>query len=157
MSVPAPTRTSLWAIASLACGLLPCPPLCLIAPVLGIVGLLQIRARPAITGRRLAVAGIILGLFASGVWSGASLWWHLHVRRPLIEGPREALVAGFAGDVEAFRGAFHESATTKEASAFLVELSQRYGAFLGMGSISEREYDLSLESSWLIVQSPTLS
>jgi hypothetical protein len=132
VSAPAPTRTSLWAIASLVCGVLPCPPLCAIAIVLGVVGLVQIRVRPAITGTRLALAGIALGLLASAAWSAGFVWWHVEIRRPLIEGPRDALAAGFAGDVDGFRAAFRDPASPGEAAAFLAELGRRYGSFLDM-------------------------
>lgn len=130
MPAPASTRTSLWAIASVACGVMSCPPLCVLAIILGVVGLVQVRMRPAITGRGLAIDGITIGILMTAGWGTAFGWWHVNVRRPLLEGPRAPLVAGLGGDVEAFRAAFHEPAPAEETATFLAEVSQRYGNLL---------------------------
>jgi hypothetical protein len=124
---------SLWAIASLMCSLIACPPLCLIGPLLGAVGLRQIRRRPHLRGRGLARAGIAVGLAWAIVWLVAGRWWHDHVRTPMIEGPRAALDAGLGGDTAAFRAAFTgagATATDAEARAFLDELTRRYGVLV---------------------------
>ena len=49
-------------------------------------------------------------------------------------GPRDALTAGFADDPAAFRAEFHgtgANATDAEVQAFVDELRDRYGAFVG--------------------------
>ncbi len=130
---PAP-RTSLWAAASLISSLLLVPPLCIIAPLLGLAGLAQTR-RGGYRGRRLALAGIAIGLVTTAAWGGAAAWWHVNVRRPLLDGPREALVAGFGGDTRAFAAAFVAGASgppAAEAGTFIEEARQRYGAFVSI-------------------------
>jgi hypothetical protein len=125
----------MWAVMSLLCGIVVlCPVASLVAPILGVVGLLQIRRRADRRGRGLAVAGIVLGLAATGGWAAGAGWWHTHVRRPILSGPAEALRAGQEGDVGAFMAAFTPQvpATPRaEAMAFLDEVSGRYGRLLG--------------------------
>ncbi len=136
---PPPRRpTSLWAVGSLLCGLgLFCPPVLLVAPLLGLRALVEIRARPELggRGRRLAWAGIILGVIGTAAWAGAAAWWQVNVRRPILEGPSAALSAGFDGDIPAFRAAFDQSGGSGtggdlEAAAFIANLRQRYGRFI---------------------------
>jgi hypothetical protein len=132
----APTRrTSLWAVASLLCSLLIIPPLCLIGPVLGVVGLVQIRHGLNYRGRGAAIAGITLGLLLIAGWSIGAAWWHVNVRRPLLWGPRTAIQQGMAGDIDGFQAAFTgdgQDANDNETGRFLQELSRRYGRLLEM-------------------------
>jgi len=123
---------SLWAAASLICSLAVCPPLCLIGPALGLVALARMRHGPAQRGRGLAIAGISVGLAVCLGWLAAGRAWHVYVRRPLLEGPRAALRAGFAGDVPRFRAAFVDGGDGDDlaAAAFIAELRRRYGAFV---------------------------
>jgi len=68
-SLPAGTRTSAAAITSLVCGLLLCIPVVtgLIAVVTGIIGI-SATGNPAVKGRGMAIAGLILGLLSLGGW-----------------------------------------------------------------------------------------
>ncbi|MHC4948461.1 MAG: DUF4190 domain-containing protein, partial [Planctomycetota bacterium] len=124
-----------WALGALLCSLaLACPPLTLVAPVLGLRALHDIRARGDRRGRGLAQAAIVIGTLATAGWVAALLWWHVTVRRPLLDGPAEALATGLAGDVSGFHAAFDGTgaATEAEAGVFLGELSARYGRLAGM-------------------------
>lgn len=66
-----PARTSGAAIGSLICGLLGCIPLItsLLAIVLGIVGI-KSASRPGVSGKGLAIAGLILGVLGILGWIG---------------------------------------------------------------------------------------
>ena len=134
-SAPPAPRTSLWAAASLISSLLFVPPLCIIAPLLGLAGLAQTRRGGVYRGRRLALAGVAIGLVTTAAWGGAAAWWHVNVRRPLLDGPREALVAGFGGDTRAFAAAFvagGSGPSVAEAGTFIEEARQRYGSFVSI-------------------------
>ena len=69
---PPPTRISAAAVASLICGLLLCVPLLtgLIAVLTGIVGI-SVTRNPAVRGRGMAVAGLILGFISLAGWGAA--------------------------------------------------------------------------------------
>ena len=104
--------------------------MCLIGPLLGVVGLAQIRYGSGYKGRGPAIAGIVLGLLFAAGWSAAAVWWHVNVRRMYLWGPRVALQQGLDGDVAAFRSAFIDpdaSTADAEAAAFLDALRSRYG------------------------------
>jgi hypothetical protein len=116
--------------------------MCLIGPVLGVVGFVQTR-RPDYRGRGLAVAGIVLGLLFTTGWLMFGAWWNANVRRPLIDGPGAALQQGFAGNTAGFRGAFlYDGAPPdeREAIAFINQLRQRYGEL--------REVRQAAEAPW---------
>src|SRR5271156_6556428 len=68
-SMPASTRTSGAAITSLVCGLLGCVPFVtgLVAVITGIIGI-SATGNPAVRGRGMAIAGLILGLLSIGGW-----------------------------------------------------------------------------------------
>lgn len=130
-------RTSVLAIASLVCSLLFCCPLATIpGMVLGVAALASIRADPLQRGRGLAITGIVLGviftvgqavIYPKGVRLGMQCYELFN------NGPQEALNAGFAGDLPAFRGRFHGAAATatdQEAQEFISQLRSRYGEFL---------------------------
>ncbi len=67
-------RTSVSAIASLVCGLLVCIPFVtgLAAIILGFVGIKK-TSNPQVTGKGLAIAGLILGVLSLGGWSAVSV------------------------------------------------------------------------------------
>ena len=140
---PAASRRqiSLWALASLVCGLgFLCPLASMMGPLLGVVALAEIGRKPHRTGRRLAVAGIVAGLAALAGWGMVARLWHVNARIPLIYGPAAELAAGLAGDVAAFKSAFHgdgAAAAEAEAIAFLSEVRGRYGRLVGSGQREE--------------------
>ena len=127
-------RTSNWAVASLLCSLACCPVATLLGPLLGLRALVQIRANPTtVRGRGIAIAGIVIGLAISLVWIAAAIWWQFNARLPMLNGPRDALQAGLAGDVARFKAAFvgdDPAGPADEAIAFLNQLSTRYGRLL---------------------------
>ncbi|MGD1276688.1 MAG: DUF4190 domain-containing protein [Tepidisphaeraceae bacterium] len=76
---PMPTRTSAAAVTSLVCGLLLCIPgiTALIAIICGFVGIGATK-NPAVRGRGMAVAGLILGILNIAGWSaGGAEWWKI--------------------------------------------------------------------------------
>jgi hypothetical protein len=98
--MPASTRTSGAAIASLICGLLVCVPIVtgLLAFILGLVGISSTK-NPLVRGRGMAVAGLILGSLSIIVWcsislSGARLWQRTAAERALATVYVNDLAAG---------------------------------------------------------------
>lgn len=68
-ALPPAMRTSAAAITSLVCGLILCVPVVtgLVALITGFVGISS-TGNPAVKGRGMAIAGIILGLINLGIW-----------------------------------------------------------------------------------------
>jgi hypothetical protein len=78
----------------------------------------------------MALAALWIGVASTLLWIGMMFWWNTHVRGLLLHGPQDAIRAGMAGDIAAFRGAFiGEGATASDdrARVFLDALQQRYG------------------------------
>ncbi len=127
------TKTSGLAVTSLIFSLILCCPLTtILGPLLGLGAIVRIGRNPALKGRGLAVAAIILGIGFT-VFQGfcARFAWE-HFYRVMFTGPGTALVAGFAGDANGFRADFTgaaANATDEEVAAFVDELQDRYGAF----------------------------
>jgi hypothetical protein len=131
-------KTSGLAISSLICSLICCLPFTTIPGILlGAVALVSIGKNPALKGRGLAFTGIVLGvLFTIGqVVIYPVAWKFIKTSMEAVAaGPRDALTAGFAGDVAGFKAEFYGSganATDAEAQAFIDELRDRYGAYIG--------------------------
>lgn len=133
-----PRKTSGMAVTALILsiiGLIPCIGVCT-APfgiLLGLIGAVTIGG--ARKGRGLAIAAVIIGIVGGGVqyWMGTTGWNKFVV--PVMEGPNDALVAGFDGDVAGFRAATHDpaaSATDEEILTFIETLRQRYGNIQGV-------------------------
>lgn len=136
---------SLWAVASFVVGMIPVPPLCLIAPLLGLTGLSQVRHK-GYAGTKFAVAGIVLGLGATLGWGLGAWWWNANVRSPLLDGPVSALRTGLRGDTAGFVDRFREvpdateEALYAQAEAFLAEVRSRYGRLEGSTRSPEQEF-----------------
>lgn len=127
---------SIWAMLSLLCSLVVfCPVLTLLGPLLGVKALMDIRSRPWLRGRGIALAGIIIGLIATAMSGGAGYWWHVNVRTPILHGPAEELRAGYAGDYDRFRAGFigaGAEASDDAVEAFFRELDRRYGRLISI-------------------------
>ena len=133
---PDQQKTSGLAIGSLVCSLICCVPVTTIPGILlGIVAMISIGNNPARKGKGLAVAGILLGvIFTAGqayvypkVIEYAGEMFEL-----VMNGPNDALAAGFANDPVAFKSHFYGTgtqATDAEAQAFIDTLRSRYGEF----------------------------
>jgi hypothetical protein len=130
-------RTSGLAITAFVLSLvaiIPCLGL-LLAPIgviLGLVGVVTVAGSPARKGAGLAVAAIVIGaiVFGGQLWGGYMLWQT--IVGPVMRGPNDALVAGFAGDIAGFKSHFHgEGAAADDATAkaFIDELRARYGEY----------------------------
>ncbi len=130
-------KTSGLAIASLVCSLIVCCPITtIVGPLLGIAALVKIGGNPALKGRGIALAAILMGVvFTSAqVWGGYRFYETFIV--PVMRGPGDALAAGFAGDLVGFRAEFYgpgSTASDADATAFIDQLRERYGEFVSCG------------------------
>ncbi len=129
-----PPKTSRLAITSLISSLILCCPLTtILGPLLGLVSVIRIGGNPALKGRGIAVAAILLGATFTGgqFWSGR--WIYETFLAPMIAGPTAALETGFDGDIAGFKDHFYGAGATAsdaEAAAFIAELERRYGGFV---------------------------
>lgn len=128
------TFVSPWAILSIVAGtFIFCPVATIAGPLFGLKAFSEMRNDPRVTGRGMAKWGIIFGCIFSVGWLSLAVWWHFVARKPMLEGPKVALTAGFSGDIAGFRAGFcceSDNATNDDAARFLSALSQRYGEFL---------------------------
>ncbi len=130
--------TSRLAIASLVCSLICCVPVTTIPGILlGVWAMVSINGNPALKGKGLAMAGILLGvIFTAGqafVYPKAIEFIGKSVEM-VMHGPNDALTSGFAGDPTAFKSHFYGKgvrASDAEAQAFIDTLRSRYGEFQG--------------------------
>ncbi len=130
-------KMSALAIASLVCSLLFCCPLATIPGILlGIGALVSISGNPMRRGKGVAITGIVLGVLFT---AGQALLYPPAIRlvmdmTALVQnGPSDAISAGFAGDLPAFRSHFFKAgaaATDQEAQEFVDQLRSRYGEFV---------------------------
>jgi hypothetical protein len=131
---PVPPRTSGAAIGSLVCGLLGCIPFVtsLVAVILGFVGL-RATSRPGVSGRGLAIAGLILGLLGILGWVGGSvfLYWGMGKFKELAAQEMQPFVnAIVSGDME-------KAATfTSMSEAQLTELRAQVGEWGTLDAVS---------------------
>lgn len=100
--VPA-TRTSGAAIASLICGILGCIPVItsLLAIILGFVGL-GATSKPGVTGRGLAIGGLLLGILGVLGWGafGGTVWWGWQqAKKQIAQSAKPFMDAVVEGDV----------------------------------------------------------
>lgn len=132
-----PQSTSGLAIASLVCSLIICCPLVtVLGPILGIAAIGKIGSPPRQRGKGLAIAGIIIGILTTVV-SSVSIYYVYRFTVNIFEfvetAPQEAMRAGSAGDLNAFRSHFHgvgATASDEQVQAFLDEVEERYGDFV---------------------------
>lgn len=131
MNAAARPRVTPWATASLLCSVVVfCPVASLIAPLLGMKAIAEIRAKPGVGGLNLAVAGIIIGVISVLGWAGLATWWHYNVRLPMMEGPLAEIRAAQMGNPAVFRAAFvgdAAQATDEEIAVFLSAMARRWG------------------------------
>jgi hypothetical protein len=113
--------------------------------LLGLVSAVTIPSNPARKGTGLAVAAIIIGLVLSA-GQGYGTYWFVGKARQVVSkimaGPADALRAGFAGDVAAFRDDFYSPGaqpSVEEAQAFIDELRSRYGDFVSVSLPSQNQ------------------
>lgn len=127
-------KTSGLAIASLVCSLIVCCPITtLIGPFLGLAAIVSISNNPARKGKGIAFAGILIGLVVTILWGMGVVWGYKAFSLPVQQGPREAMQAGFVGDIVGFKsGLLGKAAVASDADAqaFIDELRNRYGEFV---------------------------
>ena len=155
------TKTSGLAVTSLIFSLIVCCPLTtILGPLLGLGALVQIGRNPALKGRGLAFAAIIMGIAFSVAQGFGGYTMYKNFIEPMYVGPRDALTSGFAGDIAGFKGHFYGSGATasdEQATAFIEQLRQRYGKFVSSelnpqtqpqgGPAMEFDYFLSFETT----------
>jgi len=129
-------KTSGLAVTSLIFSLILCCPLTtVIGPLLGLGALLQIGRNPALKGRGLAFAAIIMGV-AFSIAQGIGMYQgYKAFILPVAEGPRVVFETGFANDPTGFRAEFFgagAAGSDAEVQAFIDELRQRYGEFVSL-------------------------
>jgi hypothetical protein len=107
-----------------------CPLVTLLSVLFGVRALVEIKARPDRTGRRLALAAIIIGSLVTLLWLVGVWWWNANVRWQMLHGPQKALQAGLAGDLASFQAAFRKPSDDQQARAFLTAFADRYGQLL---------------------------
>ncbi len=125
-------KTSGLAVASLVCSLICCVPVTTIPGILlGIGAMVSISRNAARKGMALAVIGILLGvIFTGGQFFVYRFFYEVAVL--VMNGPTDALTAGFANDPGAFKMEFYGTgaqATDAEVQAFIDTLRSRYGEF----------------------------
>lgn len=134
-----PRRTSGLAITALVFSLLGIIPCCgaILAPIgaiLGVIGAAVLGPKAAKKGRGMSIAAIALGLAFTGGQAMLYLWGRDFFVQPVVQGPGPALSAATTGNIAEFKSRFHgagASASDSDAKAFVDELTQRYGAYVG--------------------------
>jgi hypothetical protein len=129
--------TSGLAIGSLICSLIICCPLVTIfGPILGIAAMGKIGSPPRQRGKGLAIAGIIIGILttvASSVLIFYGVRHTINIFKFIETAPQQAMQAGTAGDLNAFRSSFHgvgANASDEQIQSFLDDVEERYGDFV---------------------------
>ncbi len=154
-------KTSGLAITSLIFSLIVCCPVAtIIGPLLGIGALVRIGGNPALKGKGLAFAAIIMGIAFSAAQGLGGYSMYKNIIEPMYVGPRDALASGFAGDIAGFKGHFYGAGATasdEQAAAFIEQLRQRYGKFVASslnqqtqpqgGPVMEFDYFLSFANT----------
>ncbi len=129
--LPRPQRLSPLAMASIALSVLPVGSL--LAPILGIAALVQLRRRPDLRGAAVAWGGIALGTAASALMVGGAYWMYRSLVQ-LADRPATALAAAWGGDAEEFRAQMTPPAnevTGARLAGWVAPLRDRLGAFDG--------------------------
>ena len=127
-----PSRWSPLALGALVLSVLPIASA--VSPVLGVVALVQLRARPNERGRALAWAAIVLGLTTSSAQLGLGFMM-ANAARAVTERPADALRAAWSGDAEAFRARMAGpagEATAARMDAMVAPLRARLGEFVSL-------------------------
>ncbi len=120
-----------WASAALMCSfLILCPPFAIVAPVLALMAMRDLRRHPHRTGRRHIRIALGISVVTFAIYGGVAWWWNVNVRQPLLDGPIVALQAGLRGDYDLVRAEFHGPAaelTDEQLGSFFEPLRRRYG------------------------------
>lgn len=132
-----PRRTSGLAVTALVLSLVSIIPCCgpvtaPLAVILGLIGAIILGPRAVRKGRGMALTAMIIGLILTVVYIVGLIWGWNTVMKPVIDGPVEAMTAGYAGDMAAFKAEFHGAGATAsddEARQFIETLRSRYGEF----------------------------
>ncbi|NBX36917.1 MAG: DUF4190 domain-containing protein [Planctomycetes bacterium] len=126
-----PRPVSKAAIASLVLSLVFCCPLTSLAGI--VTGLFAVLGSgQKVTGKWLAILGMLLGVAGLTLQGAGGVLGYNAVVRPILIGPQNAIIAGQAGNITAFRDSFIPISDAKggseaAADAFIQELTNRYG------------------------------
>lgn len=130
-TVPVNPRMSPLAVASIVTSVLPVGSL--LAPILGVAALLQLRRRPDLRGAAVAWGGIAMGIVASAAMVGGAYWMYRSLAQ-LADRPATALAAAWSGDAESFRAQMAAPAnevTAARLAQWVAPAKERLGAFVG--------------------------
>ena len=133
-SIPVSIKTNRWAIVAILCSL--CffiLPIVIFGPLLAIIALSDIRRNPQQRGKVLATSALFFGCVVILVYFVGALWWNANVRKPMLYGPANELIAGYQGDYSGFKSGFDgegASAPDIEVSELIASLKLRYGNFV---------------------------
>lgn len=127
-----PPRTSVTAVLSLVFSLIGCClPVGLLGSLLGVFALMGIsRSRGRVTGKGLAIAGLIIGLVTTAIWLGA--YFAVQKGVGVYSQSTGAVLADIeAGDYDAARGAMNPATTItdEQFDAFRAAYTAELGAF----------------------------
>jgi hypothetical protein len=124
------------ATTSLICSLIICCPIAtIVGPILGLIALIKMKAKPQISGRGFAWSGIIIGVVSTIVWVGIGAFvtkMGLDFLEKVATLSTETIQAGYEGDYQKFRGNLTRSSssvTDEEIKSFIDTLQTRYGKF----------------------------
>jgi len=139
-----------WAILSMLLAFGLCPVITVLAIPLGFLGLRDVR-RSGRLGRTPAWVGIILGFLVTPLSTWGMVWWNDVVRDPMIHGPRDAIVAGQHGDIQAFSEAFIPPPHPVEGGSarFLDALRSQWGLLADVEQDDSREA-LYSDDGWAV-------
>ena len=137
MEAPAgETKMSGMAVMGLICSLVfCCPVVSILGPLLGAGAMVRIGGNPALRGRGVAIAAIVIGIATTGL--GGAGYYKLYdvvakMQAAIEEVPDQAFTAGASGDYAAFHDGMYPGPGVvfgdDEAAAFFTEFERRYGA-----------------------------
>ncbi|MHC5115411.1 MAG: DUF4190 domain-containing protein [Planctomycetota bacterium] len=140
-----PRKTSGLAIAALICSIT-----CVCAPIGALLGLIAFATMGEKKGKGLAVAAILIGVVLSvGSWMAYTGFIYPNIVEPMkqgmqlvMNGPTNAMSAGFAGDTTAFKAEFDgagATATDDEVNAFVGTLRERYGEYVKIEMVQNQQ------------------
>ena len=133
-TIQASHKTNRWAIVSILCSLcIFILPIVILGPLLAIIALSDIRRNPQQRGKVLATSALCIGCVVILVYFAGALWWNANVRKPMLYGPTNEMLAGYQGDYSGFKSGFDgdgASAPDIEVSELISSLKLRYGNFV---------------------------
>ena len=132
-SLPAMTKTSGAAVCSLVCGLVICVPglTGLVAVITGIIGIAE-TGKPAVKGRGMAIAGLVLGILSLAGWGAIGAGGYAMYR---AAGPQRTFARTFVTDLSANR--IDQCVQNSSANLNKDTLATAYQKMQGWGTLQD--------------------